>query len=125
LWLAFRAHGAGQFREAIERNLAEAELLYASAQRTEDVEVMEATPQLSIVPIRHAPPGVEDLNAHNQALAEAIQADGRVYLAPALIDEQVWLRPCFVNFRATEDDVVALLEVARELGERLAAGDAA
>jgi aromatic-L-amino-acid decarboxylase len=125
LWLAFRAHGAGQFREAIERNLAEAELLYASAQRTEDVEVMEATPQLSIVPIRHAPPGVEDLNAHNQALAEAIQADGRVYLAPALIDEQVWLRPCFVNFRTTEDDVVALLEVARELGERLAAGDAA
>jgi aromatic-L-amino-acid/L-tryptophan decarboxylase len=120
LWIAFRAHGAGQFREAIERNLAEAELLFMSAQRTEDVEVMEAAPQLSIVPIRHAPEEVPDLNAHNQALAEAIQADGRVYLAPALIDGEVWLRPCFVNFRTTDDDVVALLEVARELGERLA-----
>jgi hypothetical protein len=32
----------------------------------------------------------------------------------------VWLRPCFVNFRTTEDDVMALLEVARELGDRLA-----
>ncbi len=120
LWLAFRAHGAAQFREAIERNLAEADLLYRRAQHTEDFEVMEAPPQLSIVPLRHVPGGVADLNAHNQALAEAIQADGRVYLAPALIDGEVWLRPCFVNFRTTDDDVIALLDVARELGERLA-----
>jgi aromatic-L-amino-acid decarboxylase len=53
-------------------------------------------------------------------LASAIQADGRIYLASALIDDEVWLRPCFVNFRTTEDDVVAIVEVARELGERLA-----
>jgi aromatic-L-amino-acid decarboxylase len=66
------------------------------------------------------PDGVADPNTHNQALAEAIQADGRVYLAPALIDDEVWLRPCFVNFRTTDDDVIALLDVARELGERLA-----
>ena len=120
LWLAFRAHGAGQFRDAIERNLAEAELLYRRAQHAEDFEVMEAPPQLSIVPLRHEPEGVADLDAHNQALAEAIQADGRVYLAPALIDDAVWLRPCFVNFRTTDDDVIALLDVARELGDRLA-----
>ncbi len=63
-------------------------------------------PQLSIVPIRHAPAGVGDLDAHNEALAKAIQTDGRVYLASALIDGQVWLRPCFVNFRTTEDDVL-------------------
>ena len=120
MWLAFRAHGAAQFRDAIERNLAEADLLYRHAQTTEDFEVMEAPPQLSIVPIRHVPPGVADLDAHNQALADAIQADGRAYLSSALIDGQVWLRPCFVNFRTTEDDVLALLDVARELGERLA-----
>ncbi len=122
LWLAFRAHGAEQFREAIDRNLAEADLLYRRAQLTEDFEVMEAPPQLSIVPLRHVPPGVADINAHNQALAEAIQADGRAYLAPALIDGEVWLRPCFVNFRTTESDVIALLEVARELGESLTRG---
>jgi hypothetical protein len=34
----------------------------------------------------------------------------------------VWLRPCFVNFRTTEDDVLALVDVAGELGERLASG---
>jgi aromatic-L-amino-acid/L-tryptophan decarboxylase len=118
-WLAFRAHGAAQFREAIHRNLEEAALLYRHAQMTEDFEVMDAPPQLSIVPIRHAPAGV-DPNAHNQRLADAIQADGRVYLASALIDNDVWLRPCFVNFRTTSEDVLALMGVARELGERLA-----
>jgi aromatic-L-amino-acid decarboxylase len=118
-WLAFRAHGARQFREAIGRNLDEADLLYRHAQASEDFEVMEAPPQLSIVPIRHVPAGA-DPNAHNEALARAIQADGRVYLASALIDDAVWLRPCFVNFRTTEEDVMAILDVARDLGRRVA-----
>ncbi len=121
LWLAFRAHGAPQFREAIAQNLREADLLYRTAAAAEDFETMVEPPQLSIVPIRHTPVGVSDLDAHNDALAKAIQADGRVYLASALIDGRVWLRPCFVNFRTTEDDVLAILDVARELGERIAA----
>ena len=74
------------------------------------------------MPLRHAPKGVGDLNAHNQALAEAIQADGRVYLASALIEGKVWLRPCFVNYRTTDDDVLAVLDVAEELGGRIAKG---
>ena len=124
LWLAFRAHGAPQFRAAIERNLAEAALLYERAAGTGDFEVLPERPQLSIVPIRHAPPHVADLDAHNDALAKAIQADGRIYLASALIDGRVWLRPCFVNFRTTEDDVLAVLDVARDLGERLSGAGA-
>ncbi len=92
----------------------------ASRPRPDDFQTMSEPPQLSIVPIRHAPAGVADLDAHNDALAKAIQQDGRVYLASALIDGHVWLRPCFVNFRTTEDDVRAIVDVARELGERIA-----
>jgi aromatic-L-amino-acid decarboxylase len=120
LWLAFRAHGAGQFREAIRRNLAEAQLLHRSAAARADFETFGVPPELSIVPIRHLPAGVGDLDAHNQRLADAIQTDGRVYLASALIEGKVWLRPCFVNYRTTDDDVLAVLDVASELGERIA-----
>jgi aromatic-L-amino-acid decarboxylase len=120
LWLAFRAHGAPQFRDAIAQNLHEAALLYDAASTAGDFETMGEPPQLSIVPIRHTPADVADLNAHNEALAKAIQADGRVYLASALIDGEVWLRPCFVNFRTTDDDVLSILEVARDLGQRIA-----
>ena len=119
MWLAFRAHGASQFRSSIQRNLDEAALLYDRASSAPDLQTLPERPQLSIVPIRHTPPGVSDLNGHNDALAKAIQADGRIYLASALIDGEVWLRPCFVNFRTTEDDVLAVLDVARELGEAL------
>ena len=70
LWLAFRAHGAPQFREAIAQNLHEADLLYRTARDAEDFETMAEPPQLSIVPIRHAPAGVADLDAHNEALGE-------------------------------------------------------
>jgi aromatic-L-amino-acid/L-tryptophan decarboxylase len=124
VWLAFRAHGAPQFRAAIERNLREAALLYERAQMSEDFEVAGEPPQLSIVPFRHAPRGIVDLNAHNDELGKAIQADGRVYLASALIGGEVWLRPCFVNFRTTDEDVLAILDVARELGQRITRGEA-
>jgi aromatic-L-amino-acid decarboxylase len=120
LWLAFRAHGAAQFREAIRRNLAEAAFLHREAEARQDFETFEQAPHLSIVPVRHVPTGVEDLDAHNRALAAAIQTDGRVYLASALIDGRVWLRPCFVNYRTTNEDVLAVLDVAADLGARLA-----
>src|SRR6185312_16970882 len=67
LWLAFRAHGADQFREAIRRNVAEANLLHRAASARADFETFDAPPHLSIVPIRHTPPDVENLDAHNQA----------------------------------------------------------
>src|SRR4029078_5604473 len=92
-WLAFRAHGAHQLRDASARTLEDAGLLYRREQWSEDFEVMDAPPQLSIVPFRHAPVGVA-VDAHNERLADAILADGRIYLASALIDGEVWLRPC-------------------------------
>jgi aromatic-L-amino-acid/L-tryptophan decarboxylase len=121
-WLAMRAHGAPAFRAAIERNLEEARLLHEEVGRHEDLEAF-GEPPLSIVPFRHRPLGVTDpaeLNAHNERLGRALLEDGRVYLASALIDDQVWLRPCFVNFRTTEEDVLAVVEITRELGARLA-----
>ncbi|MGH2634834.1 MAG: pyridoxal phosphate-dependent decarboxylase family protein [Actinomycetota bacterium] len=119
LWLAMRAHGAQAFRDAIERNLREAHLLWAAVESRADFEALGA-PKLSIVPFRHAPPGVDDLNEHNQRLADALQEDGRFWIASALIDDDVYLRPCFVNFRTTEEDVLDLLEVAEEIGAKIA-----
>jgi hypothetical protein len=43
-------------------------------------------------------------------------------MSSALIDDEVWLRPCFVNFRTTDEDVLDLVEIAADIGERLATG---
>ena len=115
LWLAFRTHGAGAFRDAIERNLAQARLLRSIVDEHDDLEVV-GTPGLSIVPFRHIPGDGRDIDAHNLELARRLQADGRVFVAPALVDGSAVLRPCIVNFRTTDDDVRALVDVTCELG---------
>ena len=119
LWLALRVHGAGAFRAAIEGNLAQAQLLYGLAAAHPDFQTREHPPQLSIVPIRHVMAACPDLDAHNEALCRAMQHDGRVYVSPAVIDGQVWLRPCFTNFRTTTEDVHITLAVAAELGSTM------
>ncbi len=55
-WLAMRVHGAAAFAEAIERNLAQAQLLYRTVSARDDFEVL-APPKLSIVAFRHTPAG--------------------------------------------------------------------
>jgi aromatic-L-amino-acid decarboxylase len=121
LWLAFRVHGARAIRAALEQNIRQAELLAEEVRRHPDLE-LAFEPQLTVVPFRHVPDGVADLDEHNRRLGEALLADGRVYLATASIDGREWLRPCVVNYRTTDDDVLALVDLARELGARLAAG---
>jgi aromatic-L-amino-acid/L-tryptophan decarboxylase len=120
LWLGFRAHGAAAFRDAIERNLAQARLLYAAVVADDELQALCGPPPLSIVPFRHAPAGVADLDDHNGRLIQRLQEGGQVWVAPARVDGVVGLRPCFVNFRTTDEDVLALLDETRRIGHELA-----
>lgn len=122
LWLALRVHGATAFRDAIERNVDQAALLYELVGHRTDFERRAYAPQLSIVPIRHVPSGCPDPDRHNDELCRAMQRDGRVYISPAIIDGRTWLRPCFTNFRTTREDVRVLIAVAAEIGEAICPG---
>jgi aromatic-L-amino-acid decarboxylase len=119
LWLALRVHGAQALRDAIAENLRQANLLFDLAGAHPSFETRVHGPQLSITPIRHVTAGCTDIDRHNDELCRAMQRDGRVYISPAIIDGQTWLRPCFTNFRTTTDDVHVLLAVAAEIGETI------
>jgi aromatic-L-amino-acid decarboxylase len=123
LWLAFRTHGAAAFRGWIEQTLALARDLAAQVREDPELELLHE-PMLSTVCFRHLPPGITDAEAdiHNTALAAAVQADGRVYLASAVVDGRVCLRVCFVNFRTRPEHVGFVLDTVREIGDRVAAG---
>jgi aromatic-L-amino-acid decarboxylase len=118
LWTALRAHGAGAFRQAIDRNLVLARELEVLVGRTPGMELLQPVSDLSVVPFRRIP-SLGDPDEHNVRLASAMQADGRTFIACAWIDGRIYLRPCLVNFRTTSDDVLALVEVAEELGRQL------
>jgi aromatic-L-amino-acid decarboxylase len=106
LWLAFRVHGAGKFRETIQGNIDLARMLHAmAAERGWEV---GPAPDLSIVLMRK--PGID-----NAELVQRLQADGRVYISHATVDGETWLRPCFTNTRTTASDVQVLMDVADEV----------
>jgi aromatic-L-amino-acid decarboxylase len=119
LWMALRVHGAEQYRAWIERTLDNTRRLTETLRASPDFELLHE-PMLSAICFRHTPEGVEDLDAHNLELAAGIQRDGRVFLAPAAVDDRACLRVCFVNFRTTDEDIALVLEVAREIGQGLA-----
>jgi aromatic-L-amino-acid decarboxylase len=112
LWLAFRTYGAAAYRTWIERTLGHARDLAAALREHPDFELLH-DPALSTVCFRHL--GGEDLDAHNLALAAAVQRDGRVYLAPALLDGRTCLRVCFTNFRTRSEHVTELLRVVEDV----------
>ncbi len=117
VWLALRTYGAAAFREAIERNLAQARLCAVLIRKSPHLELL-LEPQLSVVLFRHRP-AKGDLNAHNRRLGKALQEDGRIYVAGAGVDGQDCLRACFVNYRTEADDVQVLIEVVEEIGAAL------
>lgn len=119
LWTALRVHGADQYRAWIDQTVALAAELATRLADDADFELLHE-PQLTTVCVRHAPPGVEDLDGHNAALAAAVTADGRAYLAPAVLDGRVCLRITLVNFRTTVEDLDTMLAALREHGAALA-----
>jgi aromatic-L-amino-acid/L-tryptophan decarboxylase len=116
LWMAFRVYGAKQYRAWIENTLANARLLTDALRDSPEFELLH-DPMLSTVCFRHVPPGTDDIDEHNAKLAREMQRDGRVFLAPASVDNHACLRVCFVNFRTTPEEVSYLLEVTKRLAE--------
>jgi aromatic-L-amino-acid/L-tryptophan decarboxylase len=120
LWLAFTVHGADAIRNAIERNMEQAQLLATLLDGDERFELL-AVPQLSAVCFRHQPPAGADSDDYHRALAKALAADGRILLASAEVDGATCLRACLVNHRTTEDDVRAIPLVVADVAASLPA----
>jgi aromatic-L-amino-acid decarboxylase len=119
LWLALRVHGAEAFRAAIERNLAQARLMYDAVVASPVLEPLDCKPQLSVVPFRHVSEGETDLDGHNTEIVRRLQEGGEFWVAHARIDGKTYIRPCIVNYRTAESDVLAFVEEVERLGGRL------
>ncbi len=110
--------GTAGVRGAIERNLAQAAYLARLVDSDPSFELV-LEPELSTVCFRYVPAGAGSGDAFHIALADAIQDDGDVYLAPARVDGRTCLRACFVNHRTTEDDVESVLPTVARVGRSL------
>ena len=121
VWMAVQYHGLAGHRKAIERDIDHARALAEALRAASDFQLFE--PQgLSIVCFRYLPRAErvtpEALDTINQLLLTRLQLSGRVFLSSTTIDGRFWLRACFVNPLASDDDVGAILDAVRDAAGR-------
>jgi glutamate/tyrosine decarboxylase-like PLP-dependent enzyme len=120
-WASLKAYGRDGYRSMVERHLDLAQRLGRRIDEEADLERL-AEVALNVVCFRFRPRelGEEALDELNRRLGEAIVEDGRVYAGTTTYDGRVALRPAIVNWRTTERDIDALVDVVLELGTRIA-----
>jgi len=121
IWATLRAYGRAGHRAMIERHLDLTAHLGRLVEDAPDLEPL-APVQLCIACFRYRPPGVaeERLDELNSQLGKELLADGRVYAGTTVYRGHVALRPAIVNWRTTQRDIDLLVDVVREIGERIA-----
>jgi aromatic-L-amino-acid decarboxylase len=120
VWVSLLAHGRAAYGRRISHDAALARYLGELVGAHPGFELL-CPPSLSICCFRHVRDGASDgeLNALNERLLTAVQADGRVYCSNAVVHGRFGLRACVVNFRTEAEEMELLLDVAAEHAARL------
>jgi aromatic-L-amino-acid/L-tryptophan decarboxylase len=101
LWLSLQYHGRLAFRDAIAEDLRHAQLLAREIRSNPSLELLAPVP-LSAVCFHHR-------TKDNEAILRRVNARGRVLISNATVKGRFALRACFVNHRAKDDDVMAIV----------------
>ncbi|HEU5288590.1 MAG TPA: pyridoxal-dependent decarboxylase [Candidatus Limnocylindria bacterium] len=123
VWATLRAYGREGHRAMVERHLDLAQHLARRIDEAADFERVAEVP-LNIVAFRYRPAGLaaERLDDLNARIGTEVLTDGRIYMGTTRYRGMTVFRPAIVNWRTTEADVDLIIDVVRELGERLASG---
>jgi aromatic-L-amino-acid/L-tryptophan decarboxylase len=121
LWFVLHALGAEGLRAAVRRDLALAQGLAAKVDATPGWERCAPVP-LQTVCLRHLLPGrpEAEVNAHNLALAQAVNATGRAYLTPAVVKGVQLIRVSIGALDTGPEDVHAAWELLQRSAAELA-----
>ncbi|RYB94335.1 aminotransferase class V-fold PLP-dependent enzyme [Nocardioides oleivorans] len=121
LWMTLRVMGADAIGEHLDTVLDLADAVAAELTAMPDIDVA-AAPQLSTIVFRHVPGPDRDedgLARHNAAIRAELFDDGRALVAATRVDGRAYLKLTLLNPIATVDDVLGVVAMVRETGERL------
>lgn len=118
VWFLLRSYGLEGLRQRIRNHVNWAAQLADRLAEEPDFEIV-TQPILSLFSFRHMPAECPDPDAHNIALVNALNDDGRVYLTQTHHEGQLVIRFVAGQFDTTEQDIEiayqAILDVARGL----------
>ena len=112
LWMVVRAYGQEGLAHIIEGHIKAARWLAAQIDATPDWQRLAPVP-FSTVCFRHIPAGVTDLEAHNAAIIEKVNASGAAFLSHTKLNNQYAIRVAIGNQATTQEHVARLWDLLR------------
>jgi aromatic-L-amino-acid decarboxylase len=107
LWMVIRAYGQEGLARIIDGHIKAAQWLAARIDETPNWERLAPVP-FSTVCFRHAPSNNVDLEAHNAALIDKINASGVAFLSHTKLNGTYALRVAIGNQATTQEHVARL-----------------
>lgn len=117
LWTVIRAYGRDGLAQIIEGHIKEAQWLATQIDTTPGWERLAPVP-FSTVCFRHVPTGKTDLEVHNTAIIDAVNASGKAFLSHTKLNGQYAIRVAIGNQATTHEHVVRVWELLREAAKR-------
>ena len=120
LWFVIRSFGAEGLREKIRSHIRWTRELANEIQAAEDFELVTG-PNLALITWRYAPRGAnpESMDALNERLLQAINADGRLYLTRGSVDGRMVIRFSIGQTRTEARHVHSAWKTIQELAANL------
>ena len=114
VWMALQQVGRNGYMKMISEDIELSKLLFELAEKHSELEAISQN--LSIATLRYLPVVEERnneayLNTLNEALLDALQESGEVFLSNAIINDMYCLRGCIVNFRTSKKDIEEIVEI--------------
>jgi glutamate/tyrosine decarboxylase-like PLP-dependent enzyme len=125
VWLALQQVGRNGYVKMIGEDIQLSELMFEKVKAHPEIEAV--TQHLSIATFRYVPlnyvSDTEDYNSYlnnlNEQLINELQHGGEVFLSHAIIRGKYCLRACIVNFRTSEQDIVAIIDIVVREGRKM------
>lgn len=116
VWMSVKAYGFARIQQMIQKDIDLAHYLAKLISESPDFE-LKSTSDLAVVCFRYKGNGrtESEIEAINQQLIPALEADGRVFITGTKLNNEFVLRACLINHRKQKSSVEYLLEVIRSV----------
>ncbi|MBC3872736.1 pyridoxal phosphate-dependent decarboxylase family protein [Undibacterium flavidum] len=120
VWMSLKAYGFTQIQAMMQKDLDLTRYLEKQVRTSKDFE-LKSRSDLAIACFRYIGTGLssEQIIRVNQELIPALETDGRVFITGTKLNGEFVLRACIINHRKSEASIDYLLDVVRDVAQKL------
>lgn len=120
VWMSMKSYGVNRILEMIQKDIDLTNYLAERIEKSDDFE-LRATSHLAIACFRYkgSLQSEDEVTKINQALIPALEKDGRVFITGTKLNDEFVIRACLINHRMHKGTVDYLLNVIREVGDKI------